>query len=370
MTGPLIVGGGPAGCAAAIALARGGARPLMVERDEEVGDPLCGGFLSWRTAAHLAELGINCAELGAHRVGKLALFRREDKVEVALPAPAFGLSRHALDSALRARAIAEGTEIAFDTIRTLDAHTAIGTGRGWRGDAVFLACGKHDLRGHTRPRSNADPALGLRLRLPPSPLRYRLLAGRIELHLFAGGYAGIVLQEGGSANICLAVRKSLLASAGGRPRELVAMLAEGSGAFAARLGECWRSARIDSLGAVPYGWIARPAAPGMFRLGDQAAVIPSLAGEGIAIALASGTLAARAWFTGGPAASVRYQRAFAARAMLPVAAAGLAWHLAESRTGSRLVLAAARRLPALVRLAIELTRLPGGGSLALPQAAP
>jgi hypothetical protein len=39
-----------------------------------------------------------------------------------------------------------------------------------------------------------DPALGLRLRLPASAPRTALVEGQIELHLFAGGYAGIVLH--------------------------------------------------------------------------------------------------------------------------------------------------------------------------------
>ncbi|MGZ3258959.1 MAG: FAD-dependent monooxygenase, partial [Croceibacterium sp.] len=56
---PLIVGAGPAGCAAAIVLARGGAHPLLVDRDAEVGDALCGGFLSWRTAEKLRGLGVD-----------------------------------------------------------------------------------------------------------------------------------------------------------------------------------------------------------------------------------------------------------------------------------------------------------------------
>ena len=38
----------------------------------------------------------------------------------------------------------------------------------------------------------------------------------------------------------------------------------------------------------------RATEPGLFRLGDQAAVIASLAGDGIAVALASGAAAAHA----------------------------------------------------------------------------
>ena len=43
---PLILGAGPAGCAAAIVLADHGLRPILLDRDAEARDQLCGGFLS------------------------------------------------------------------------------------------------------------------------------------------------------------------------------------------------------------------------------------------------------------------------------------------------------------------------------------
>src|SRR5262249_11943500 len=57
-TAALILGGGPAGAAAAIRLAEQGLRPLVIERNRETGDALCGGFLSWRTLESLARLGV------------------------------------------------------------------------------------------------------------------------------------------------------------------------------------------------------------------------------------------------------------------------------------------------------------------------
>ena len=76
-TAPLILGAGPAGCAAAIALAEAGAAPILLDRDEEARDQLCGGFLSWRTVAQLRALGVDPARLGARRVERLALFAGE-----------------------------------------------------------------------------------------------------------------------------------------------------------------------------------------------------------------------------------------------------------------------------------------------------
>lgn len=354
---PLIIGAGPAGCAAAIALARAGAAPLLLDRDETPRDPLCGGFLSWRTLAQLRELGVDPATLGGHLVERLRIFAGSGMAEADLPHPAIGLSRHALDTALRAVATAAGASFAQDTIGQIGPGSAISRSRTWQAETIFLATGKRDLRGAKRPQVASDPALGLRLRLPPSPERTALMAGAIELHLFRGGYAGAVLQEGGSANICLALRKSALARAGGSRAGLLAEIAATSPAFAERLGDDWREVQIDTVGAVPYGWIARRTEPGLFRLGDQAAVIPSLAGEGIGLALASGQMAAAHWLHGSAAAAPAYQQAFAAVAGPPLEWARAIRELIERPVGAHLALLATRIVPALVTALAARTRI-------------
>lgn len=357
-----IIGAGPAGCAVAIALARLDAHPLLIDRDEEVGDPLCGGFLSWRTAQQLHSLGIDPAAMGAHRVTKLRLFDGKREAGLDLPHAAWGLSRHAMDTAMRAKALSEGARIAFDTVREVRPGHVIGKANEWKAHDIFLASGKHDIRGRSRPRNHEDTALGLRLRLPPTPDRHRLLEKAIELHLFPGGYAGIVLQEGGSANICLALRKSALRDADSSPETLFAQVADNNPAFAARLGGDWRKGRFDTIGAVPYGFIATDTEPGIWRLGDQAAVIPSLAGEGISIALASGIMAAGYWHE--TCDSRGFQHDFARKARKPVRLASLAWHLAEMRLGARAAIALAHIAPSLIATFADLARIEAAPSLA------
>ncbi|GAA0276737.1 hypothetical protein GCM10009127_16860 [Alteraurantiacibacter aestuarii] len=361
---PLIIGAGPAGCAAAIVLAQGGGVPTLLDRDRQVGDPLCGGFLSWKTAQQLRALGVDPDQIGAHGVHQLRLFTGQREARIALPAPAYGLSRHALDTAMRQRAQDLGAVLVHDTIRHIEGTIATGQDRTWQAETIFLASGKHDVRGHSRPRQARDPAIGLRLRLPSTPQQSLLLAGAIELHLFDAGYAGIIMQEDGSANICLAVRKSMLARAGGDPARLLEMLAGQSAHFAARLSGDWQSGRIDSIGAVPYGWIARTTSPGLYRLGDQAAVIPSLAGEGISIALASGLAAASHWMAHGPQGAAQFQARFASQAAAPVAMARIARRLAETGTGHDIAMALARVAPRLVTLLMHQTRISVSPALA------
>ncbi|MXP14491.1 NAD(P)-binding protein [Altererythrobacter confluentis] len=356
---PLIIGAGPAGCMAAITLARAGAKPTLIDRDAVVGDALCGGFLSWRSAEQLRAIGIDLAELGAHRVERLALYAGDVTAEAALPATGFGLSRHALDTAMRRHAVSSGAKLEIDRIRTLSPQAALGERQEFHARSIFLAAGKHDVRGQARPRQADDPALGLRIRIPPQARLTRLLAGKIELHLFPGGYAGIVCQEDGSANVCLALRKSMLLAAGGNPRVLLDQLAAAHRHFGERLAFAAPDLGVDSIGAVPYGYVAKDTQAGLFRLGDQAAVIPSLAGEGMSIALTSGAMAARHWLDGGAGAATGYQRAMAQAARRPVAVAKLIWEAAESRTLAAPLVRMARLAPWLTNIAMRASRIAG-----------
>ena len=343
-------------------LGRSGTQALVIDRDEVPRDLLCGGFLSWRTLAQLRMLGVDPDTLGGHRVEKLRIFAGGRTAEARLPQAALGLSRRTLDTALRRAATAAGAQFACDTITEIRPGIAQSRTREWAAETIFLATGKRDVRGEKRPQVSPDPALGLRLRLPPSPERTALLSGAIELHLFKGGYAGVVLQEGGTANICLALRKSALEHSGGSRAGLLAALAAASPAFAERLGEDWREVRIDTVGAVPYGWIARTTAPGLFRLGDQAAVIPSLAGEGIGIALASGQMVASQWLEGGSAAAPQFQRKFAAAAGPPLRWGRNIRCLIENPLGARLAVLATATVPGIVTSLAERTRIPSASS--------
>ena len=369
-TPALILGGGPAGAAAAIVLAQAGADHLLVERSRETGDALCGGFLSWRTLDALARLGIPADALNPRPVTRMRLFAGEREATVVLPRPARGVSRHRLDTLMLARAEAVGARIERGmTARAIDgADVRFADGSHVAADALFLASGKREPLGGVgdgvrlaRPAEarGTDPALGLRVRLAPAPAVTRAIGDAIELHLFDRGYAGVMLQEDGSANLCLAVHRSRLEEAGDAAG-LLAALARESPALGDRLAQMGQGA-VDAVANVPYGWRATTGMAGLFRLGDQAGVIPSLAGEGMGIAVASGTRAAAAYLAHGPGGAVDYQRRFAHDLRRPIALAGMLRHVAERPATARLAPHLAAIAPGLIQIIARMTRVSHAG---------
>ena len=356
-TPALIVGSGLAGAAAAAELARAGLPHLLIERSRETGDAICGGFLSWRTLETLERLGIDERTLGGVPIRRVRLYAGKRMACAVLPRAATSVSRRRLDTLMLNRAVADGARIerGVEVREVQDSVVRTGDGEQIKGDALFLASGKYDVRGAARPRdvSIDDPVLGLRVRLGPAAALTKMVGNAIELHLFEGGYAGIEMQEDGTANCCLAVHRSRLRQAGD-PRSLLLELGREAEPLGERIAFMASDATIDAIANVPYGWRALHGQPGMFRLGDQAAVIPSLAGEGMGIALASARAAVSAYRKGGAPASIAWQRDFARRTARPVRVAGMVRDLAEGRAAPLMLFAAN---PAIIRLVARLTRI-------------
>lgn len=358
----IVIGAGPAGAGAAIGLARAGAKILLLERSAETGDALCGGFLSWRTLERLDALGIDIAALGGQPVQRLRLFAGRRSSETTLPRRAMGLSRRALDSALQRAATSAGAALERGVGATTIERGGVQTRDGAKltAPSLFLAAGKHGFRGFPREPAawqRRDPAMGLRLRLPACAALARLVGDAVELHLFDRGYAGLVRQEDGSANLCLAVHKSRLDEAGGDPAALLHALGVTQPMLGERLAHADWAQPVDAIGHVPYGWRARGGTPGLFRLGDQAGVIPSLAGEGMGIALASAAAAVAAWRRGGADAAPLFQRRLTQQMAAPFAIADWVWRLGENRVANGALVTIAHLCPPAVRLVSRSTRI-------------
>ncbi len=304
----LILGGGVAGCAASIALARKGRRVRLIEREVTPRHKVCGEFLSGEALEDLALLGIDVASLGAVPIDYVRLAAARRAAEAPLPFPAASLTRKTLDTSLIAEAIAAGVQVergrSVQALSRTEAkvwQATLDDGTTLEAPTVFLATGKHDLRGHTRPE---DPqrwvAFKMYFRLAPSQAAE--LARASELMLYPGGYGGIQPVEGGIANLCCVVQQKHLARVGHRWENFLARMQEDCPHLAMRLAGA--EPLLDkpiAITHIPYGYIRRTTEEGLYCIGDQAAVIPSFTGDGISIALHTARCAAAAYLDAVPA---------------------------------------------------------------------
>lgn len=311
----LVVGGGLSGAALAYHLARAGRDVTLIEREMGPHHKVCGEFMSFEVLHYLRRIGLDPGALGGKPITAVRLAGGGEPVSCKLPFPAFSLSRFRLDEALLARADVAGASLLRGiSVRALEYDNGIWRARLANGDAIegrdaFLATGKHDLKARRRPPGLQNDLIGLKLHLRLDAQHRAELAGHVELVLFEGGYGGLELIEDEQANLCLLVQKARFAKAGNRwDRLLAEILIE-----CPHLGRRLRHAagledRPLAIAAIPYGFVRRQAAD-CWHLGDQAAVIPSFAGEGMAIALHSAQLAASAYIAGASASAFQTQLA-------------------------------------------------------------
>jgi flavin-dependent dehydrogenase len=166
---------------------------------------------------------------------------------------------------------------------------------------VFLATGKHDLRGHHRP---ADPHrwIAFKMYLRLSPEQTAELKDASELMLYPGGYGGIQPVEDGIANLCCVVQQRYLPRGANRWESFLARMQQDCPHLARRIAGA--EPLLDkpiAITHIPYGYLRRKTEEGLYCIGDQAAVIPSFTGDGISLALHTARCATQAFLSGEPA---------------------------------------------------------------------
>lgn len=302
-----IVGAGPAGSSTAIHLTRNGYSVALLDKEQFPREKLCGDFLSPVNWPLLDELGV-AREVLARPHEKIRTFRFTSfsgaQSEVPLGKSndetvfGLGLRRFDLDYVLLEKARRLGVTV-LDGWRPKELTRQP---RGWilkpdKSD-VFEDIGARMLIGADGRNSwvahhlrLADPAtmqgrsVGFQFRLKCA----RQTTGKVEIHLFPGGYAGVVGLDGDTVTLGMAIEKRRLLD--GRPAQslLQSILPQNPW-----LKEILRSGSVSEMRSTyPVYFPPRRAfADGVLLVGDAARVNEPVTGEGIYFALKSGELAA------------------------------------------------------------------------------
>ncbi len=312
----VIIGGGPAGSVAAILLARGGWRVTLAEAARFPRDKVCGECLSPTGVGVLRRLGLDQAIIDAGRIElSRTLLHAADggSAEVPLARRSWGITRRAMDGILLDAARDAGAAVLQPArAERVDAapanrrpRVAVRRGSGveeLEADAVLIADGKGGLWPTGKPAATGDLGIKTHFSEVDGP--------RDAIELFAvgppasrGHYGGLAAVEGGRWNAAFSVPAERLRAARGDVAAVFAEMIGENPMLRRRLRDArrvspWLSAPLPRFG-VRRDWPA-----GLLPVGNAAAALEPVGGEGMGVAMASAAAAADALLSGGSAADL------------------------------------------------------------------
>ena len=292
----VILGGGPAGTAAAILLAQNGRSVALVEKNPAPAHKVCGEFFSPAVWPLLEGLGAaeQMLALGGERITQARL-ETAGKAGASFPLPVsssrfpfgYSVSRKAFDALLISKAQDAGAEIFREEVLDVkrdsglfEIHTRAKT---LYARNLVNATGKAHRFCAARPETAETDKIGFKAHFKTS-----LAPGEIRLVFFEGGYFGITPIEGGLANLCGIVEKEIFAGIKNFDR-----LISKCGNFGGRLSEWLTCAPL------PHGW-SHSVHEGVFHAGDSAGFVDPFLGQGMTVALASAFALTRAMESDNP----------------------------------------------------------------------
>jgi flavin-dependent dehydrogenase len=312
----VVIGAGVAGCAAAIGLARAGVSVALIEAKPFPRAKVCGEFVSPSATAALEELlpAEALRETGARRVGEVVLERGKRAAGYDLPSPAWVLSRRALDAALVEEAKSAGVRVlqpaSVRSVAYHDTRAAVALSRRGDNDAT-IACslvvhadgsGRFDaVEGQQARAVRKRPGVvGLKCHLKHDAARFAARPGALRMRAalrkggLAGAYIGYVPVEAGEATVAMVVRSDVVSRYAG----LTGGIAGAGGD--ALLADAWPTlagaTRCSPWLACPVAgsWYVCGAHTRSIRVGNAAAAVEPVGGEGIGLAIRGGLDIARA----------------------------------------------------------------------------
>jgi flavin-dependent dehydrogenase len=295
----IVIGAGPAGALSACLLARARLRVLLVERRPCPRPKVCGGCLNAQAVAALARAGLveRVQGLGAAPVHTLHLRQRGRRAAIQI-APGLAVSRRALDAALVSAAIEAGCAFLPGTTALVVPEGDQPWREGWRrvslqrlheqgasatGKVILVADGlsRSSLRECTSFHGRVSPTARVGVGGEAERGAIEIAPGCITMAVGRRGYVGAVEIEDGRVNIAAAIDPGFL-KAHATPSLAIRSLLEEAG-----LGTGPGFDEVEWMGTVPLTrHLSRPAARGIFVIGDAAGYVEPFTGEGMAWAFA------------------------------------------------------------------------------------
>ena len=283
----VIVGGGVAGLSAANELADAGVSPLIIEAGKFPSHKICGEFISHECLPILDRWQI-------HLLGHIDLCRfisGSRKAEFRLPIASGSCSRYRLDGMLFERALNKGaralTETTVLSLNETSGLYELQLSNGQTVQARNLMIGTGRI---PKLHNNQKP---LELKYYGFKAHFENMGNenRVEMHLFPGGYLGISNVDDKTTNIACIVKKSAV----NQPITFMDEIKNHPSMqiFKERMSKSKMIYPQWLMGQLPeFGIRSNPAMKNIFWIGDAAGSIPPICGDGLAIAITSGCLAA------------------------------------------------------------------------------
>ncbi|HEV8525076.1 MAG TPA: FAD-dependent oxidoreductase [Terriglobales bacterium] len=283
----VIAGGGPAGSSAAIAGARAGARVLLLDRGRFPRHKVCGEFLSPEGLAQLRSIAPtfeNSLFCEAPRIARARIFVDSTRAEVPIDPPGASITRYHLDHVLWRAAeachVVCRQQMAVEKITGSGPFT-VSTPRGhFEARAVIVAAGRWSNLRHQAQEQGPERWVGLKahyLEARPS--------WSVDLYFFDGGYCGAQPIGRDRVNVCAMVRTDIATTL----EQVITLHPE----LEQRSHEWLQISPPVSTAPLVFN---QPVAEegGVFYVGDAAGFIDPFVGDGISIAVRTGTMAANA----------------------------------------------------------------------------
>ncbi|HEY6253372.1 MAG TPA: NAD(P)/FAD-dependent oxidoreductase [Candidatus Angelobacter sp.] len=280
----IVVGGGPAGCACAITAARAGASVLLLEKDLFPRHKVCGEFVSPESLQLLEWLlGEECfrdrPEISSARIFSLS---SRKIISLLMAPPARSIARFELDAKLLTAARRAGVqakeevvvlEVTPGTVCRVRTRAETFTARG-----VVNATGRWSQLTQQTTGKDGKKWIGLK-----GHFREEHAPNSVDLYFFNGGYCGVQPVSEESVNACAMVR----ADAARSLEDVFPMHPE-----LEKRSRIWSPVFPAITTSQLYFRPPQTDCNGMLLAGDAAAFIDPFAGDGISLAMQSGTLAA------------------------------------------------------------------------------